>query len=189
MILFKKRIIQLFLLFIALFIYGCGVSNFYVLSTASEPRKISNHLKGAIGVEKVTLPEYLFKHEVAIAKSDSEVSFISSAAWAEDLDTGLTRRLISFLQKKFNQPNVHAYPWGVDKQPKYKIKVDVTRFIAQGDHVYLDATWDIEDLHKNRHRSQLFSTKIETSSDTSAIVSAMNSAFGELEVAIANGLQ
>lgn len=188
MMLLKTMTLRLFLLFVALFMYGCGVSHFYVLSTASEPRKVSTHLKGAIGVEKVTLPEYLFKHEVAIAKSDSEVNFISSAAWAEDLDTGLTRRLISFLQKKFNQPNVYAYPWGVDKQPTYTVKVDVTRFIAQGSYVYLDATWKIENLHTNRHVSQLFSTKVQTSSDTSAIVSAMNSAFGELEVAIAKGL-
>ena len=118
---------------------GCISSNYYVLSTASQPSVIYTYKNQVIGVEKITVPKYLFKREIAVAKSASQIIFLDGAVWAEDLDAGLTHRLIGFLQKKFNQPSVFVYPWGVDKQPTIKVKVHVTRFIAQGDRVYLDA--------------------------------------------------
>ena len=142
-----------------------------------------------IGVEKVIVPKYLFKREIAVAKSSSQISFLPGASWAEDLDEGLTQRLIGFLQKKFNQPNVYAYPWGVDRQPATKVKVQITRFIAQGDKVYLDANWEAENMHTHQRKARLFSTTVPTSSDASSIVSAMDRAFGELEESVAKGLR
>lgn len=168
---------------------GCFSSNFYVLSTASQPSQTYAYKQQVIGVEKVTVPEYLFKREIAVAESSSQIRLLPNATWAEDLDAGLTQRLISFLQKKFNQPNVHAYPWGVDKQPTSKVKVHVTRFIAQGDYVYLDANWEVENMRTHRTKARLFSTKVHTKSDASSIVSAMDNAFGELEEVVANGLR
>jgi cholesterol transport system auxiliary component len=168
---------------------GCLSSSFYVLSTASQPAKTYAYKKQVIGVEKITVPEYLFKREIAVAKSASQVTFLSNATWAEDLDSGLTLRLISFLQKKFNQPHVHQYPWGLDNQPTQKVKVQISRFIAQDDRVFLDATWEVENISKHTHKARLFSTQVATSSRANSIVSAMDIAFGELEETIAQGLR
>lgn len=168
---------------------GCFSSNFYVLSTASEPVQRYAYKKQVIGVEKVTVPEYLFKREIAVAKSSSQVTFLSGSTWAEDLDAGLTQRLIRFLQKKFNQPNVYAYPWDVAKQPTVKVKVHVTRFIAQGAYVYLDANWEIENMRTGDVKARLFSTKVPTSGDATSIVSSMDMAFAELEEALANAIR
>lgn len=167
---------------------GCFSKNFYVLSTPSRPAKTYAYSEQVIGVEKVSVPGYLFKREIAVAKSSSEIVLLPGAVWAEDLDEGLTQRLIRFLQKKFNQPNVYAYPWGVDKQPGLKVKVHVTRFIAQGDYVYLDASWEVENMRTHSVKARLFSTKVSTGSDASAIVSVMGIAFGELEEQIAQGI-
>ena len=182
--------IKIFLTLSALLIVsGCTLSNFYVLSTASQPTVSYTHTNQVIGVEKVTVPKYLFKREIAVAKSSTQVTFLSGSQWAEDMDTGLTHRLIAFLQKKFKQPSVHAYPWGTDKQPDIKIKVHVTRFIAEGDSVYLDASWEVKNMQTEQRSLKLFSTIIPTKSDASSIVDAMNRAFGELEEDVARGVK
>ncbi len=182
----KKTIITLLGIFT---LTGCFSSNLYVLSTASQPTHTYVYTKQVIGVEKVSVPEYLFKRDIAVAKSSSQIELLPGAAWAEDLDAGLTQRLIGFFQKKFNQPNVYAYPWGVDKQPNVKVKVHVTRFIAQGEYVYLDANWEVENMKTQRVKARLFSTKVPTGSDASAIVKSMDSAFGELEEVVAKGIK
>ena len=168
---------------------GCISSNYYVLSTASQPSVIYTYKNQVIGVEKITVPKYLFKREIAVAKSASQIIFLDGAVWAEDLDAGLTHRLIGFLQKKFNQPSVYAYPWGVERQPSVKVNVDVTRFIAQGDKVYLDANWEVVSIATQKRKVGLFSTTVSTKSDASSIVNAMDKAFGELEEEVAKGVK
>ena len=171
-------------------IQGCFSSHYYVLSTASQPAVTYTKPSMSIGVEKVTVPEYLFKREIAVAKSNSEVTFLSDGTWAEDLDAGLTLRLIGFLQKKFRQPNVHAYPWGMDRQPTKKISVQISRFIAQKGRVYLDATWQVKNMKTGHEKSRLFSIEVPVESDESSkIVEAMDSAFAKLEESIAMGLK
>ena len=170
---------------------GCvGSSNYYVLSVASQPNKVYAHKNRVIGVEKVTIPAYLYKREIAIAKSPSQIGFMSGSEWGEDLDQGLTNRLISFLQKKFRQPRVYEYPWNTDSKPSRKVKLQITRFIAYGDSVYLDANWEVENLSTGGSRSRLFSTSVPTTSGNAAsIVASMDAAFRQLEESIANGLR
>jgi cholesterol transport system auxiliary component len=169
---------------------GCGSSgSYYVLSVASQPTTIYKSRHKIIGVEKITIPGYLYKREIAVAKSSSQITLLSGAIWGEDLDDGLTNRLISFLQKKFKEPSVYAYPWNVERVPTIKIKVQITRFIAQGNRVYLDADWEVEHIGTGKRRARLFSTSVATGSDASSIVSSMDQAFKELEESIATGIK
>lgn len=168
---------------------GCTSSRFYVLSTPSQPAHTYAYTPMSIGVEKVTVPEYLFKREIAVAQSPSQIRLLPDATWGEDLDAGLTQRLIGFLQKKFNQPKVYAYPWNVDRQPDRKVSVHISRFIAQGDRVYLDANWAVENMHTHQSKARLFSTTVKTGNQSDEIVSAMDKAFGQLEEVIAGGVR
>lgn len=180
------------LIFLALLgLPGClsTSSNYYILSLAPQPSTTYANKNRIIGVEKVTIPAYLNKREIAIAKTSSQITLLGNAAWGEDLDTGLTQRLISFLQKKFNQPNVYAYPWGVDRQPTVRVKVDITRFIAQGDKVSLDANWELKSAGTQKRKASLFHTTVPTNSDADSIVSAMDKAFAQLEEAVAIGVR
>lgn len=173
----------------ALFVSGCAVSSsYYMLSMPKQPAKTYTYANMSMGVEKVSVPNYFSKRQLAVVKSSSQIAFVESAVWAEDMNVGLTNRLIGFLQKKFHQPEVYAYPWGADKQPGLKVKVQVTRFIAQGDRVYLDANWEVENMRTQKRRSKLFSTNVVTNSDASSIVDAMDRAFGVLEEDIAKGI-
>lgn len=179
------------ILFAALALDGClSSSHYYVLSTPSEPQSTYHTRHMSIGVENISVPEYLFKREIAVAKSDSEVVFKDDGTWAEDMDKGLTARLIGFLQKKFNAPNVHLYPWDLDAQPDRRVKVQVSRFIAKDNRVYLDATWEVENMHTHRKNAKLFHTIVPTKSmQTGEVVAAMNSAFKRLEEDIAGGIR
>lgn len=170
---------------------GClsSSSNYFILSVASTPTTTYNGKHKVIGVEKVTVPGYLYKRDLAVAQSNSKITLLSNALWGEDLDTGLTQRLISFLQKKFNQPDVYAYPWGISKQPNIKLSVQITRFIAQGNRVYLDASWRLENMKTKRKAARLFSTNIATKSDAESIVSSMNMAFSQFENTVAMGIK
>jgi len=179
-----------------LLLNGCMMlsnNQYYILSVASTPTQSYTLSKGIIGVEKITIPAYLYKRDIAIAQSSSQITLLSNAQWGEDLDTGLTNRLIGYLQKKFNQPDVYPYPWGVSRQAHIKISVQISRFIAQGKHVYLDATWRIEEIQSKKIKSKLFSSTIpiqsENKEDATSIVDAMDKAFIALEEQIANGVK
>jgi uncharacterized lipoprotein YmbA len=184
-----KILLPLGVLMSILTLSGCFSNNYYVLSNASQPAHTYAYSNMRIGVEKVTVPAYLFKRDIAVAESSSQIKLLSGAAWGEDLDAGLTHRLITFLQKKFNQPNVHKYPWGVNTQPTKRVKVQISRFIAMGDKVYLDANWEVENMRTGNTKARLFSTTVPTSLDASAIVSAMDRAFGQLEEVVAQGIR
>lgn len=184
---FNKK--SLLALSLVLGLSGCFSSHYYILSTALQPEYIYEHSKLSIGVEKVTVPKYLFKREIAVAKSASEVTFVSDGTWAEDMDTGLTTRLISFLQKKFNAPNVHLYPWDTNKQPDKKVTLHISRFIAEKEYVYLEASWEIITMKTTHKTAKLFQERFKIERlDTEGIVETMHKAFGLLEAAIAHNI-
>ena len=179
----------LFISILLLSFSGCMTSsNYYVLSIAPQPATHYANKNRSIGVKKVTIPEYLYKREIAVAKTSSYITLLTGAVWGEDLDAGLTQRLISFLQKKFQQPSVYAYPWSLDRVPSITVTMDITRFIAYKDKVYLDANWEVVHLSSQKRKAKLFSTTVATSSDAESIVDAMNRAFGQLEEDVAKGI-
>ncbi|MDM5270732.1 PqiC family protein [Sulfurovum sp. zt1-1] len=182
----KKNIL---ITMLVLLMTGCATkSHYYVLSTAMQPSHVTPSTK-SIGVAQVILPSYMDKRQLTIASSGNQITQLDSVLWAEDIDIGLTQRLISFLQKKFEQPNVFAYPWGVDRQPDIQVKLQINRFLAQGDKVYLDANYLIIDTKGHTSHAYLFNTTLKTSSEPSAIVNTMDNAFGKLEEDIADKIK
>lgn len=175
------------LLLVLLFIVfaGCsGKQHYFILSTAKQPKQ-SFVCHRSIGVEKVILPDYMDKRKLTIATSSNQILQIDSAKWAEDMDEGLTKRIVSFLQKKCRQPKVYLYPWGVDTQPNLKIRVQLNRFLTQGDRVYLDASYVVYDITTKKSSAYLFNTSVPTTSETNDIIRAMDKAFNRLEEHIA----
>lgn len=179
--------VQKLLLSILLLVFtGCTSKeqHYYILSTAKQPAQ-SFTCARSIGVEKVMLPDYMDKRKLTVATSSNQIVQTDAVKWAEDMDEGLTKRLVSFLQKKCRQPKVFVYPWGVDTQPELKVRVQVNRFLAQGNMVYLDVSYVVYDLSSKRSRAYLFNTSVRTTGLSRDIVSAMDKAFGRLEEHIA----
>jgi len=67
--------------------------------------------------------------------------------------------------------------------------VQVTRFIAQGESVYLDANWEVRDMRTDKRILKLFNTTVPTQADAASIVDAMNKAFSQLEEDVARGVK
>jgi cholesterol transport system auxiliary component len=129
------------------------------------------------------------KRKLTVAHSGSQITQLDSVLWAEDLDIGLTQRLISFLQKKFDQPNVFAYPWGVERQPDITVKLQINRFLAQGNTVYLDASYSIMNMRNKKSHAHLFHVALQTGTEPEAIVNTMDKVFGKLEEDIAGKIR
>ena len=167
---------------------GCaGANNYYMFSVPSS-LKVYNKQLPTIGVEKISLPQYMQQGKVATQLSSTQISYSKSSNWTDEMDESLTKEMISHIQKSFNQPNVYEYPWDLSQQAGIKIKVSIGRFIVYGDFVYLDATYTINDLQNNKEYSKLFSIKVPSDKDTASVVSNMNEAFNKLSSAIVNDL-
>jgi len=160
---------------------GCGAtSSYYILSNVHNT-SATKHSNISVGVEKVEVPKYLFKRELATLSSNNQVKFIPDIQWAEDMDEALTRRVIGSLQKRWHNPNVSSYPWGVDNQPTRIVHISITKFIAQNDKVYLDATYRITNTKTAYSKAYMFDIKVSISDNKpSSIVSSMDTAIEKL---------
>jgi cholesterol transport system auxiliary component len=164
-----------------LLLFGCGGSKYYILSDIkSQTTKGSYLFDNSIGVEKIDVPKYLFKRELAYLKSSNEIAFLSDTEWAEDMDEALSRRVVGSLQKIFHNPNISAYPWGVDTQPEYILHIGITKFIAFNNRVYLYATYRILDTKRDRVKSYIFDKSLPMSDNKpSTIIATMDKIFEE----------
>jgi len=108
---------------------GCVSSTHYFMLTGptATERHYAKQLP-VVGIEKISLPEYMLRGEVAIQLSPTQIHYSASDEWVEDMEDSLTQQLIVAIQKSFNHPNVYAYPWGLSKQAGIKIKILISRF-------------------------------------------------------------
>ena len=161
-------------------ILGCSTvdTNYFIFKEPTVTGSYQNRSLDVIGIEKILLPEYFRQNKIVIQTSSTQIKYLQSDKWAEDMESSLTKKLITIIQKSFNQPRVYAYPWGVATEPNIKISVSVSRFIEYNGYVYLDGKWEIN--KKSKNKSSLFSIKIETKQDTKSIVDNMNRAFDKL---------
>ncbi len=178
----KRYILWTILLLLSV---GCGAtSSYFVIAQPTTTPKHHTKSLPTIGVEKISLPEYLQQNKIAIQLSATQLSYKEGDTWAGDMESSLTNKLISTIQKSFDHPYVYAYPWNLSKQAGVKVKVTISRFIAYGSSVYLDANWEIYNLQTKKSSSRLFSIQVATLKDTPSIVASMSRAFERLSIVI-----
>jgi len=171
-----------------LFLAGCASSQNYMLTAPAAAKQHTGKQLPVIGVEKILLPEYMKRGRVAVQLSPTRIHYSASDEWLEDMEESLTRQLIFAIQKSFRHPGVYSYPWGLSKPAGIRIKVSISRFIAYGNRVYLEANWKITDTRSGRVYSRLFSTTVPCKKEIPSVVAAMNEAFGKLTNAIVEEL-
>jgi uncharacterized lipoprotein YmbA len=163
---------------------GCGgPAQQYILS---EPVGAVTHTSRAIaqiGVDKVVVPAYLAGNKIPVQSATGELTFCDSAVWATAPEKGLTRHLITYLQKRFATPDVYRYPWDIEHKNGLRLKVTLNRFVyvKESQSVVLEASYFVESLTGKRRRAKLFATRIPVAKgETPLIVVAMNRAFDKL---------
>ncbi len=171
---------------------GCSIrgKNYYILSDTTPIEVVSISKKiSSIGVADIKLPEYLLKESIPVEEKDQKIIFSKSDFWGVSMDRELTNRLISYLQKRLNMPEVYNYPWGIRGQKvDTKLYLKISHFIAKEKIVYLDASWQWIDKNGDT-KSYLFSKKVESrSKDIKDVIEAMNKIFRILEESIVSSM-
>ncbi|MBG7602241.1 MAG: membrane integrity-associated transporter subunit PqiC [Gammaproteobacteria bacterium] len=190
----QKRIF--FLPLILLLGHGC-VSNpgsgihYYLLTPSSPGESISTHRHLNIGIGPIELPEYLSRPHIFTQTGKTQLKSNKQHRWAGSLENNFTDVLATDLGLQLQKSHIEIYPWDRPRTVDRQIVVHVTRFIAEGKTVYLDARWRV--LDKQGDQRKIGSARLQNSlennvadDDFDAIVSLMSDLVGELahEIAI-----
>jgi len=180
-----KRYFPLLLLLLA----GCGgPAQQYILSEPQSTIATSRHAIRQIGVDQVIIPAYLTGNKIPIQSAAGELTYCDEAVWASAPEKGITRHLITYLQKRFATPHVYRYPWDIEKNTGVRLKVTLNRFIyvESKNSVVLEASFFVEPISGHGRRARLFSTTVSVpKGETPLIVVAMNQAIDRLAEAAA----
>jgi uncharacterized lipoprotein YmbA len=158
-----------------IFISGCSQKAYYMLS---KPHRIEGErvpLAVTIGVERVSVPQYLREGKVPIQKGN-RIVYLDDALWAVDIEEDLTNALIFDLQKSLPKSRVFHYPWEREGKIDAIVEVKIKRYIAQDGDIYLDAVVRVN----NRDKIVSIKEPVKTQ-NPSDVVAGMQRAFFRLE--------
>lgn len=136
-----------------------------------------SHGKRSVGVQPVTMPEYLDRPEIISYAGPHELATNRDDRWAERLPTNITRVLAENLSILLGSDDVHVLPSRRNDRPDYEVTVEFDRFeqTLSGDSV-LEAHWMVHDGAKQkvvaRDRTRL-ATRV-SGSGYAPLVAAMN---------------
>jgi len=170
-----RRLLPGIVLFI---VVGCGITpKQYLISVERPTTSKSNHTQ--IGIDKIIVPGYMEESKIAIKKSGEEIEY-RNGIWAVPVSKALTQALIRSLQQRQSNPNIHLYPWDIERERGKRVKVTISEFIYKDGAVTLEATYFIKRIGSNHKKSYMFTTRVNSDSSTAAIVEAMSRAFSRL---------
>jgi uncharacterized lipoprotein YmbA len=188
----------LYLPLILLFGYGCVSSpgseiHYYLLTPSSPGESIPAHRHLNIGIGPIELPEYLSRAQIFTQTGKTQLKSNKQHRWAGSLENNFTGVLATDLGMQLQKSHIEIYPWDRPHSVDRQIVVHVTRFIADGGSVYLDARWRV--LDKQGNQRKIGSARLQQTLDSSvadndfdAIVSLMSDLVGELAHEIAVSL-
>ena len=113
---------------------------YYVLTSRAPSREARSPDARTIGIDRVTLPGYLDREQIATRTAGQHVAYSASDRWAEPLDRAFERTLRDDLASSLAGRGIRVLSPG--STPTYDLSIDVTRFEQAGsDHVELSAHW------------------------------------------------
>jgi uncharacterized lipoprotein YmbA len=173
--------------FLFMILVGCGGSGTeYLLSVPASPSRSLHMRHHQIGVDQVTVPDYLSGNKIPKMDTPGEISYCDSAVWVSPPEKALTQHLIGHLKKRFLTPSVYRYPWDVEKGGGVRLKVEINKFIYANSAVELEANYYVEPMAGSRRVSKFFKTSVPVrKGETALIVVGMNRAFDKLAAQVA----
>lgn len=171
---------------ILLLAIGCAKSpppTFYLLATAEPEQRALAKAGLAVGVGPIELPPHLDRNQIASRAAPTRLDLSERHHWAEPLQAGFTRVLVSTLGRELSSNQVYAQPTRRQPDLDYQVAVDVFRLDGElGQDVTLRARWTLLDGDGRRIlRSQLTQIRepIEGSGHA-GLVAALSSAVARL---------
>ncbi len=174
---------EIYLLLIAsIFISSCATHETqYLISIPSQVKRVKKRAI-SIGIKRIEIPQYLEHSSIALSDFENELRYFSNASWAEAVDVALSKRVVSYLQHKYNDPSIYLYPWGTDMVPKKVVSIRINRFIQRADHVELEVAWEIKTRGTQKPKRGIFSATMPSKSNSAKdVVKAMDATFAKFE--------
>lgn len=167
---------KLTLILLTLLFTACGSKKFYTLGDNLNP-KVKAAYQQSIDVVKVSVPKYLQEHKVVRQVSPYQIELVKNAHWLTPMEKKLTQVLIDYLQHSLNNPKVYLYPWQGGNEIDKRVEVDIKRFIASDNEVYLKANYKITTLSNNSSKIKNFETSLKTTKEIEEMMKSMERAY------------
>jgi uncharacterized lipoprotein YmbA len=179
------------MLFALLAVAGCTTTQprYYLMSPVTPAETAPATQRLTLGVGPVQLADYLQRANLVTRTSSSRIHVATHDKWGATLDTHVSEILAEDLRLRLGLSGVQVYPWQPGVRIDIQVTAEITRFILDGDTVYLDARWlargpGLDGVMEGSSRIA------ETSGpDYDEIVDAMSRATGRLADDIATALR
>jgi len=158
------------------FFMGCNSKHYYTLGESLNVQSQTTFTK-PIDVVSVQVPKYLETPELVRQVTPYRVELLDKAQWLTPMKARLTNVLIEYLQQSMKNPNIHLYPWNANEKAYKRVSLTITRFIANQNHVYLQANYKINNLETHKSETKLFNTTVSTNKSIDTMVSSMEMAY------------
>jgi uncharacterized lipoprotein YmbA len=161
---------------------GCAGSpptRFYVLTPTASAEKDAKPAVGelvAVGLRRVTLPEYLDRPQIVTRVSPTKVDVAEFDRWAAPLGDAFAGALAENLAIMIPTDSVAVFPWPRGTRIDYEVAVDVTRFEGRlGGSCDLVARWSLLDRRSKEALITGRSTFTDPAGDTYEAMAAAHS--------------
>lgn len=133
---------------------GCGSifpkpipSRLFALSSLPSTGADTDHSgQISLGIGPVRFPGYLDRQEIVTRAAQNRFDVFEYDRWAEPLDENFTRVLTQNLSVLLRTDQIVAYPWPLDKKPRYRVEIQVLRFESNSAReAELAARWAVID--------------------------------------------
>jgi uncharacterized protein len=120
-------------------------TKYYVLTALPEAPP-AQAARASIGVQHISLPDYLVRPELVTRRSSNELQVAEYERWGEPLKDGFERTLRRDLSVLLGDGRVIESPWDAAHPPDLILDVDVRRFERGSDGAAeLEAGWSLHD--------------------------------------------
>lgn len=180
-----------------LFLSYCGgskSSKFYTLhpvSAATAQNPPSSNSRSSIGIVSVEVPDYVDRPQIVTRNANNGIEVAEFDRWAGDLRNDLARVLAETMSVQLPADDVFVLTGRRAIPADYRVTVNVTRFDAMANEVWLKALWTIlnKDGRQVGIRGESSLREPIQGTGYGAIVAAMSRAVGRLGTEISDTIK
>lgn len=102
---------------------------YYLLNPIAMPNKQMNHYNNLhLGIDDITIPDYLEKPQVMISYSPNRVELEEYHQWVGALDKNIKSVISTNLTSLLPGAIVENSPWNAKFKPNYQLQIDIEQF-------------------------------------------------------------
>jgi uncharacterized lipoprotein YmbA len=165
-------------------------TRFFVLTT-SDPPEPATPITQVLGIDHVTLPEYLDREAMVARKADTQLDIQDYNRWGEPLRDGFARSLKRDLEGQLGTDHVQIQPFDTAHEPQLLLDVQVRHFeFVAGQGAVLEASWTLRDKAGKEIVTHDSNEKMPApDKDTGAEVAALSKAVARMAASIGEAVR